>query len=120
MWTYRQSTGELLRDGQLVATGYSGHDEGRNNPEMEAARNIGPIPRGRWLIVAHYDSETHGPVTMRLAPRSGTDTHGRDGFLIHGDSFRAPGTASHGCIILPRPARLEIVRSKDTEIEVIR
>jgi hypothetical protein len=33
---------------------------------------------------------------------------GRDNFLIHGDSIAAPGTASHGCIILNRLARERI------------
>src|ERR1035438_5538324 len=40
-----------------------------------------------------------------LTPESGTNTFGREGFLIHGDSVQNPGTASHGCIILPQLGR---------------
>lgn len=40
-----------------------------------------------------------GPMTMRLTPMKGTDTFGRDGFLIHGDKMSVNHTASNGCII---------------------
>jgi hypothetical protein len=43
-WTYAQKTGELQQDGKNVATGYSGAGPGKNNPEMENIRNVGPIP----------------------------------------------------------------------------
>ena len=43
-WTYSQSTGRLSRNGQDVATGYSGHGIGRNNANMAALRGIGPTP----------------------------------------------------------------------------
>jgi hypothetical protein len=56
---------------------------------------------------------------MHLTPEDGTDTHGRGGFLIHGDSLQHTGSASHGCIILPRPTRMEIAASEDRELEVI-
>ncbi len=46
MWTYAQKTGSLLQDGQAVATGYSGFDEGKNNPAMQAIHDVGPIPQG--------------------------------------------------------------------------
>jgi len=44
---------------------------------------------------------------------------GRRGFLIHGDSKLHPGTASKGCIILPRWARELIVKDGVDTIEVI-
>lgn len=119
MWKWDQSAGKLYRDGQLVSTGYSGLGRGKNNPVMQAAVGVGPIPRGLWTIGAPYDSPNTGPYTLGLAPKAGTDTRGRSAFRIHGDSIAHPGQASHGCIILPRPIRERIWRSGDRDLEVI-
>jgi hypothetical protein len=56
---------------------------------------------------------------MALIPKEGTDTFGRSGFLIHGDSVAMPGTASHGCIILSRDLREQISASGDNQLEVV-
>ena len=117
MYRYEQSTGRLWK---LIGDGYSGHDEGKNQPDLDGVRNTGPIPKGRWLITEKFDSPTKGPFCLRLAPVVGTDTHGRSGFLIHGDSIKEPGTASEGCIILPRGVRQRIWESEDRELEVVR
>jgi len=123
-WTYRQSTGVLLRNGTYHARGYSGRDWGKNNPAAEKAPGIGPIPCGRWRMVDIYDSANVGPRAIKLDAidgHAGNDRHertGRSAFRIHGDSIRAPGTASHGCIILPRVTRLEMWQSGDHELEV--
>ena len=128
MWTYFQATGRFEHDGVYITTGYSGWDdgdnipepgEGKNNPDMQAVRNIGPIPVGQYTIGPAYQHETKGPIVMRLTPKEGTDTLGRSGFLVHGDSLRAPGTASHGCIILNRTVRTQIAASTDRDLEVV-
>lgn len=119
MWTYNQSNGNLSRDGELIGTGYSGFDTGRNDPACEAEPNVGPIPRGVWAIGTLFSSETHGPDCLHLLPMEGTDTFGRSGFLMHGDSIQHPGSASHGCIIMPRQVRLQVAESGDTELEVV-
>lgn len=120
MWTYQQSTGALSRAGKTIAHGYSGLDLGKNNPAMQAARGIGPIPAGRWIIAgAPYHSASTGPYTLALQPAPGTDALGRSAFRIHGDSIAHPGEASHGCIILPRNVREQIWASGDREIEVV-
>lgn len=120
MWTYNSTNGNLSRDGKLVATGYSGFGAAKNNPAMESHVNVGPVPRGRWTIdLESFDSETHGPVCMRLMPCHGTETFGRGGFMVHGDSIAHPGMASHGCIILPRPVRTAISQSGDSDLEVV-
>lgn len=116
MWRYEQKTGRLWR---LVAEGYSGHDEGKNQPDLDSVRNVGPIPRGRWLITEKFDHPHKGPWCLRLQPVPGTDTHGRSGFLVHGDSISAPGTASEGCIIVSRGVRQRIWESDDHELEVV-
>lgn len=101
-----------------IGMGYSGRGEGKNNPKMQAVPEVGPIPQGRYRIGPMFDSDTHGPHCMRLTPESGTETFGRCGFLIHGDSIIHPGFASGGCIILPRAVRDEIAASRDYELMV--
>ncbi len=56
MWTFSQSTGELKQDGEadgrrlLRPQRPRRTRKGRNNPDLEALPNIGPIPRGRYTI----------------------------------------------------------------------
>jgi hypothetical protein len=86
---------------------------------MQAAKGVGPIPRGKWRMAGVKDSPNTGPYTIVLEPLPGTDTCGRADFRIHGDSIANPGTASHGCIILARPQREAIWRSGDHMLEVV-
>lgn len=119
MLVYDQSSGKLYRDNIHIADGYSGYDLGKNNPKMEGARGIGPIPKGIWQITQRRTSKNTGPVTLTLAPHAQTDTLGRSEFRIHGDSIKNPGAASHGCIILPRVVREEIWASNERILTVI-
>ena len=120
MWTYEQKTGKLSHNGEVVATGYSGFDPGKNNPQAQDEPNVGPIPQGEWMIQKPaFDSPDHGPHVMRLLPKTGTVTFGRSGFLMHGDSIQHAGSASHGCVIMPRPVRNMVSDSPDNELEVI-
>ena len=100
-WTYKQSTGELFREEKSVGKGYSGHDNGLNNPDMENVREVGPIPRGEWSIGDEFKHEKLGPVAMRLTP-VGHKAHGRDSFVIHGDIDKGDKSASNGCIVLSK------------------
>ena len=119
-WTYSQRSGELQQDGGHVATGYSGAGAGKNNPALENVPNVGPIPRGEWTIAGPpADTPDHGPYVLRLNPAAGTETFGRSGFLMHGDSKEHPGCASHGCVILPRSVREQVWDSGDRELEVL-
>ena len=129
MHTYRQSTGSWQHNGTELERGYSGSDdgdgvpepgEGKNDPTAQEQRSIGPIPRGRWEILGPPFTHEHaGPFVLRLQPAPGTETFGRSGFLIHGDSVILPGTASQGCIILSRAVRLHIWATGDRELEVV-
>lgn len=124
MWTWDQSAGELRRDGKLVSRGYSGANRGKNNPALQGLAGVGPIPRGRWRMMAVYTSASVGPFTITLWAEDGQpdDRHfptGRSAFRIHGDSIKAPGTASRGCIILPRAVREAMWRSGERLIEVV-
>lgn len=118
-WKYQQSTGELSHDGELVATGYAGHGEGKNNPEMQAVHDVGPLPVGQYWIQAPQDTATHGPYVLRLEPGAGNEMYGRAGMLMHGDSKSDPGNASHGCIIMPRTVRTQVWESGDRALEVV-
>lgn len=123
MWTWDQSAGALSRNGKVVAKGYSGKGAGKNNPAMETVRATGPIPAGRWKIVGPpYDSKSVGPYALKVFADDGKldDTHARTGrgaFRIHGDN--KTGTASEGCIILPRNIRQMIWESGDRDLEVV-
>lgn len=124
MWTYQQSTGKLSRNGKYVATGYSGQPGYKNDPTKQGVKGNGPIPRGKWKIVDRYDSPNVGPYALKLQAVDAKfdDTHdatGRGAFRIHGDSVKNPGTASNGCIILPRSVRVAIWESGDRDLEVV-
>ena len=120
MWTYVQSNGALLRNGVLIAFGYSGGGAGKNNPAFEADVDVGPIPAGLWQICGPpYDTAQHGPYVLRLEPQPATATFGRAGFLMHGDSILAPGTASQGCIVMDRRTRSDVWQSGDSQLQVV-
>jgi hypothetical protein len=120
MWTYEQATGKFYTpDGFLTAFGYSGRADGKNNPEMQSVPNVGPIPEGIYSIGRPEDTLTHGPFVLPLTPDPSNQMFSRGGFLIHGDSIVAPGSASEGCIILPRLVRNEIAASLDRTLKVI-
>lgn len=108
MWTYQQSTGKLLRNGIDVATGYSGHGEGLNNPAMQQVRMVGPAPRGTYTIGPAHTHPHLGPIAMQLTPDAGNEMFGRSGFFIHGDNEQMNHTGSDGCLIFSRGTRAGI------------
>lgn len=119
MWTYIQSTGRLLDPtGRLAALGYSGGGIGKNNPLQQAIHDVGPIPAGTYQIEAPVDTHTHGPYVLWLSPDEANQMWGRSAFGIHGDSMTRPGSASEGCVILPRTARQAIWDSGDHRLQV--
>lgn len=119
MWTYRQSSGELLRDGRFIAQGYSGYGTGKNVPAAQTTADVGPIPAGAWRIDSLIPAtREHGPFVLVLLPCAGTPTFGRSGFLMHADSLPHPGKASRGCIIMPRFAREMVWSSHDRALTV--
>ncbi|KFJ12528.1 RHS repeat-associated core domain protein [Delftia acidovorans] len=117
---YTQSTGNLTctRDGieTVNNNGYAGAGQGRNNPDMQDVLNTGPLPRGNYTIGEAFRHRTAGIATRRLTPAPENDMQGRAGFLIHGDN--ATGTASEGCIVMPRTIRDSL--NDGDSLEVIR
>lgn len=119
-WTYIQISGALADpSGKVVAHGYSGLEECKNNPKYQCVKGKGPLPVGDYAIGVPYTSPHTGPFTIPLEPINGTDTCGRGDFKIHGDSISSPGTASHGCIIQQRPIRELVDASDDKVLKVI-
>lgn len=120
MWKYSQTTGNLYINGDDVpiAVGYSGFGQGKDNPDLQDVHNVGPIPVGLYNIGPAYDHPELGPVVMNLEPTITTNTFGRSEFRIHGDSKEHPGSASHGCIILPRSIR-DWIAQRGGQIEVV-
>ena len=120
MHRYEIATGKWFApNGELLGIGYSGFPpDGKNNPGMCDVANIGPIPPGSYTILFPRTIVQHGPYVLPLVPAPSNEMHGRSGFLIHGDSKTSPGTASHGCIILPRNVREAIWGSGDRELTV--
>ena len=122
-YVYEQATGRMFaREGglnDLLATGYSGAetDGGKNDPGKQCEHDIGPIPRGLYSIGDPFTGPS--PFSLRLTPDPGNDMCGRTGFLIHGDSIAAPGTASQGCIILGRPERERIYQARLGKLTVV-
>jgi hypothetical protein len=120
MWTYTQSTGNLLdASGTFVGTGYSGAPSGKNNPAKQCVADVGPIPRGLYTIGAPQNTATHGPYALPLTPDPANHMCGRSGFLIHGDSIQNPGVASTGCIILAKTYRTQNWTSGDHQLQVV-
>ena len=120
MWIYRRLDGALMdAAGERIATGYSGQGDGLNNPADDAVVGEGPIPSGLYTFGTPHLSPNVGPYAMALTPNAGTDTHRRSAFLIHGDNTAMNHTASHGCIILKRPARMSMWQSDDHTLKVI-
>jgi len=62
MYTFSQSSGDTRQDGRYLATGWAGHDAGRNNPAEQADHNIGPLPRGKYTIGHAYTHPKLGVV----------------------------------------------------------
>lgn len=121
-WLYKQSTGELFLKGSPVITpfavGYSGCGSGKNNPDMQCVKDIGPIPKG-WYTLGEILDEP-AAYTIKLIPDVSNEMCSRSGFLIHADSIQRPGWASQGCIIIPDATKRESIANGGVKrLEVI-
>jgi len=103
----------------LPETPYSGFGEAKNDPSKQQLAGLGPIPQGVYWIGAEREDSDCGPVVLPLTPLRGTETFQRGSFEIHGDSKEHPGSASHGCIILPRKLREQIADGHDKLLVVL-
>lgn len=104
---------------EFVGEGRSGNGDGLNNPLYQLEKDIGPIPEGDWTIGPLEETLTTNDGNelkwaMRLWPKSGTNTFGRRGFIIHGGIF------SKGCPIFDEAIRKKIGNSGDKKWRVVR
>lgn len=116
-FVYVQKTGTLSLDGKEIGRGYSGYGDGKNNPALQAVRNVGPIPAGLWKIGEPRVYKGMDDC-FDLTP-IGHNALGRSDFLIHGDHHKIPGTSSRGCIVLDHSARKTIAESGVTRLKVV-
>ncbi len=119
MLTYEQTTGKLLGLAPRVYLGYSGFGRWKNNPDFEFAHNVGPVPAGSYALSDPFNDPLHGPLCFWLWPKPGTETFGRTGLMVHGDSKEHPGSASHGCIAMEHEGRQAMAASREQELEVV-
>lgn len=117
MWTLNQKTGEIRQDGHLVGMGYAGKGEGKNNPEMQAIHNVGPLPCGLYQIGEPKEGTHMGAFALELIPHDSNEMFGRDGFFWHGDDGK--GTASEGCIVSSYALRHMAYAGQDRTLKVI-
>ena len=113
-YQYVISTGQLFEDGNLIGTGWAGHDtatvQGQNNPTEITVVGIGPLPPGSYTIGDPINSPHLGPMAFPLTPDPANIMYGRSGFYIHGAQINptVPDTSSDGCIIQQHNVRLSI------------
>lgn len=120
MWVWGQRQGVLVTPmGKFAEYGHAGRLEGRNNPDMERVKGIGPLPCGLYTMQIPHNSPTTGPYTLTLIPDASNDMHGRSSFAIHGESTTDPENSSHGCIVVSREARVRAWESGDHRLMVI-
>ena len=119
-WRYVISTGHLYDpNGKMAATGWSGHSQGKNNPNMIMAKGVGPIPPGVYTIGDPKDPPDHlGPCAMPLIPAVSNHMFGRGDFFIHGANPAHPELSSDGCLIFTRDVRQAIYDSDDDQLIV--
>jgi hypothetical protein len=120
-WTFKIEEGKILEPlGSILSNGYAGHGVGVNNIFDEAIKDVGPIPEGFYHMGKWYDDPEKGKIVCHLIPFPETQTYGRGGFMIHGDSILHPGQASLGCLIAPYNTRFEMSQSEDQVLQVCR
>ena len=108
-WSYEQASGRMSHAGSLLASGYSGHGAGLNNPATEERHGVGPIPKGHYKIVSMSNSPHSGECTLELTPMATTHVFGRSGFAIHGDNGDHARTASTGGIVIVERGHREAI-----------
>jgi hypothetical protein len=125
-WQFSQSTGQWSHVDDLtgVATpagvGFSGQGAGYNNPDMEWAENIGPLPAGLYQIGPGHDWHKM-PYVMDLTPVLSFQFGRPGGFKIHGP-FKDPAKrplSSQGCPMAEKDQRKQINDSKDRCLWVV-
>lgn len=119
-WTFEQATGWWIdpTGNVIFKCAYAGNGAGKNNPDMQDVKDVGPLPRGLYTAQAPVTDPKVGKYAMRLTPSATNEMYGRADFFLHGDSVSDPGNASEGCIVLPLALRMKFWVSGDHNIQV--
>ena len=118
----RKETSRLQCSGFGAVVAFSGHEQGRGNPDWTAVENYGPIPHGTYYIVDRQSGGRMGPLRDAVSrhiygssdrttwftlwnPRTGDSTvvNGvtRGNFRLHP---RGAQGRSQGCIVVDNPS----------------
>lgn len=123
MWVWAIRTGEMFHDGVLWCSGYAGRYTGKNNPDMQDVKDVGPLPCGFYVMQDARNSTATGPVTIDLEPDPRNQMFGRAYFRWHGERLAPPpGLASDGCIVSdhdPRVRAAALIAAGDRSLEVV-
>ena len=122
-YTFYQNTGHFLggKGEFFIDTyGYSGNATGRNNPEMQCVRMIGPAPATEYVIEYcknwMHNTSFNRPCSFSLKPLEEEEMCGRNAFFIHGCQCCTEGDltappidgCSAGCIVVPIYERMKL------------
>jgi len=120
---FSQTTGHVTDDsGTIIAHGYAGNNKdpkhlGKNNPELQGMKCVGPLPQGKYTIGKWGDHGEVGPNSAPLTQIEG-ETFGRNDFLIHGPGGEDPANCSKGCIVIPHDERMKVIALKPDTVTV--
>jgi hypothetical protein len=104
-YTYFHNTGQFKAGDQVIATGFSGTGEAKNDPWSYKEKVTGVIPLGDWKVDRRRTDAKTGEPVFDLHLFTGGHVKGRipgENFTIHADN--APNAGESG-IALPRQAR---------------
>ena len=105
---WSQSRGSMTTDdGRLIAVGFAGNHDGRNNPDMQSVHDVGPLPQGVYRVGAWGPHAELGQLSAPLTQIAG-ETYGRSGFYIHGPGGADPSQCSKGCVVIEHSQRLVV------------
>ena len=116
--------GEIFRGvtpatNSFSADAYSGAPPYVSGPNATHIKNEGSIPVGTWTMQKGMYRASHGEFVFHLDEHPGTNTFGRDKFMIHGskhfqqcvqDTGKCGASGSKGCIIMGYEDRRQLSR----------
>jgi hypothetical protein len=125
MWVFVQNSGNVLRDfgdGKYSIQGhaYAGKGTGKNNPDFQTVKDVGPLPCGFYLIGEPIDHPHLGLFAMPLLPDPSNVMYDRGDFWWHGENAKHPGESSNGCVVSSPLLRHAVHDSKDNLLRVIK
>jgi hypothetical protein len=113
MYIYEQGSGKLFHNDDYVDTGYAGCGIGLNNPQQDHMKNVGPLPRGLYMIGKAINGTHLGPLALPLFPEQHNTMKGRSAFFIHADNAKGNQSASTGCMVFSLATRKRIDEDTD-------